>query len=75
MESLFIRIMTRIAYLSLHWTVSLSLQSALQKFDHNFSPQNNGAYVKVIPWLGVSYSNENKLGRQSSPPLTVRQRP
>ena len=25
--------------------------------------------MKVIPRLGVSYSNENKLGRQSSPPL------
>ena len=30
--------------------VSLSLQSALykHKFYHNFSPQNNGAHVKVI---------------------------
>ena len=44
-------------------TVSLSLQSVLQKFYHNFSPQNNGAHVKVIPQLGVCYSNENKLGR------------
>ena len=26
-------------------------------------------FVKVIPRLGVSYSNENKPGRQSSPPL------
>ena len=46
-------------------TVSLSLQSVLQKFYHNFSPQNNGTHVKVIPQLGVCYSNENKVGRQS----------
>ena len=39
------------------------------KFYHNFSPQNNGGHVKVIPRLDVSYSNENKLGQQSSPPL------
>ena len=45
--------------------------AALQKhkFYHNFSPQNNGAHVKVIPPLDGSYSNENTLGRQSSPPL------
>ena len=30
----------------------------------NFSPQNNGAHGKVIPQLGVSYSIENKQGRQ-----------
>ena len=45
--------------------VSLSMLSA-HKFYHNFSPQNNGAHVKVIPRLGVSNFNENKLGRQSS---------
>ena len=60
---------SRLASVWLSPTVSLSLQSALWKFYHNFSPQNNGAHVKVIPRLGVSYSNENKLGRQSSPPL------
>ena len=41
------------------------------KFYHNFSPQNNGAHVKVIPPLGVSYSNENKLVRHYS--KTVRE--
>ena len=53
-------------------TVFLSLQSGCsieRNSTTNFSPQNNGAHVKVIPPLGVSYSNENKLGQQSSPPF------
>ena len=37
-------------------------------------PQNNGAHGKVIPRLGVPYSIGNKLGRQSNPPLTVREK-
>ena len=34
------------------------------KFCYNFSAQNDGAHLKVIPRLAVSYSNENKLHRR-----------
>ena len=30
-----------------------AVRSIETKFYHNFSPQNNGAPVKVTPWLGV----------------------
>ena len=48
--------------------VPLSLQSAVykHKFYNDFSPQNNGAHVKVILRLGVSYSNENKPAQLSA---------
>ena len=40
-------------------------------FYHDFSLQKNGAHVKVIPGLDVSYLNKNKFGMR--PPFFVEQ--
>ena len=41
------------------------------RFYHDFSLQKNGAHVKVIPGLDVSYLNKNKFGMR--PPFFVEQ--